>query len=367
MDREKILGSLFDPLGEARDVAVGDDTFRVEIADDSFRAWLGQRARLAPGPLFERPPDRVSDDYWVWFARPGEQVEQGNVLTWDADDGAALALGRTKRPGGVVLVETTLGADSSVSRIFYLLKAAKAEALVTKMRELLADAGWTERPEPGLEEIPLDLSKVPTVEDGLSEAASRYKQFAKLAMDALGAGDDKVLLISHLPLMSFINRATSLHAGIVSAVEKSNPHAAFTLLRAYLELVVLVFYVDAHPEYLAALERPISELPKNSRKSFRDLFEFASTEMAGVRNVYAVLNEMAHFGSTALWHPFTVDDKSERTMSFSTAPHWKGPDDARTVLGMLAEADEATLEVLGRYAAHHVAPATERYQEGPQP
>jgi hypothetical protein len=160
--------------------------------------------------------------------------------------------------------------------------------------------------------------------------------------------------------MSFINRATSLHAGIVSAVEKANPHAAFTLLRAYLELVVLVFYVDAHPEYLAALERPMSELPKNSRKSFRELFEFASTELSGIRTAYAVLNEMAHFGSTALWHPFTVEDRAERVMSFSTGPHWKGPDDARTVLAMLAEADEATLEVLRRYTAHHGTPALER-------
>jgi hypothetical protein len=166
MNREKAFGPLFDAPGEARDVAVGDETFRVEIPDAPFRAWLGQRPRLAPGPLSERPPDRVGDDYWVWFARPGEQVEQGHVLTWDADDGAALAPGRTKRQGGVVLVETTLSADSSVSRIFYLLKAAKAEALVAKMRELLSDAGWTERPEPGLEEIPLDLSKGPTVEDG---------------------------------------------------------------------------------------------------------------------------------------------------------------------------------------------------------
>ncbi len=217
--------------------------------------------------------------------------------------------------------------------------------------------------EPGFEEVPLDLSRVPSVEGGLRDADERYQQFTKLAKDSLGSGDDKVLLIAHLPLMSFINRSTSLHAGVVSAVREENPHAAFTLLRAYVELVALVFYVDAHPDYLAALEKPMAELPKNTRKSFRDLFEFAATELAGIRTVYALLNEMAHFGSTALWHPFTIADDDQTPvgrLSFSTGPHWRRPDDARTALAMLRESDEATLEVLRRYTAHHVTPGVER-------
>lgn len=204
---------------------------------------------------------------------------------------------------------------------------------------------------------------MPTVEIGLSDAAKRYQLFAKLANESLGPGQDKVLRIAHLPLMSFINRATSLHAGIVSAVREENPHAVFTLLRAYLELVALVFYVDAHPEYLAALEKPMAELPKNTRKSFRDLFAFAATELLGIRTVYALLNEMAHFGSTALWHPFSVIDDSANDgtlgrLTFSTGPHWRKPGDARTALAMLREADEATLELLRRYMTHQVTPTS---------
>jgi hypothetical protein len=368
MDGEEALNDLFEPQADAREVTEGGETFRVEIPDAAFRAWLGQRARLGPGPLAERPPDRISGDYWVWLARDGEAIEAGDSLVWDAPDGAALALERAKRPAGVVFIETTTGADGSSSTLFYLLRAAKPAELLGKMRAPLADAGWTERPKPGFEEIPLDLSRVPTVEDGLRAAAERYKQFADLAKASLGPADDKVLLMAHLPLMSFINRATSLHAGVVSAVEKANPHAAFTLLRAYLELVVLVFYVDKEPDYLGALERPISELPPNTRKSFRELFAFASSELVGVQTVYALLNEMAHFGSTALWHPFSLDEEGERRMSFSTGPHWKKPDDPRTALAMLAEADEAVLVVLRRFAEHHVTPKVERYaREGPSP
>jgi hypothetical protein len=217
----------------------------------------------------------------------------------------------------------------------------------------------------GFEEIPLDLSLVPTVEDGLRDAAERYRLFAKLAKDSIGSEGTGALLLAHLPLMSFVNRATSLHAGVVSAVRGHNPHAAFTLLRAYLELVVLIFYVDAHPDYLAALEKPMSELPKNTRLSFRDLFDFATTESIGIRTVYAQLNEMAHFGSTALWHPFSLDEgeAEEGTigrLSFSTGPRWQRPDDARIALAMLRESDEAADVLLRRYAAHHVMPGVER-------
>lgn len=214
---------------------------------------------------------------------------------------------------------------------------------------------------PGFEEIPLDLSKVPTVAKGLDDAATRYQGFTRLASSSLGTSADKVLLMSHLPLMSFINRAVSLHAGIVAAVEAANPHAAFTLLRAYLELVALTYYVNDHPDYLAALERPVAELPKHTRETFAELFDYAAPEMPGIRKVYEILSEMAHFGSTALWHPFTFTDTeaegSPGRLSISTAPHWRNSDtDPRTALAMLQEADEATHYILGEFARLHILP-----------
>jgi hypothetical protein len=214
-----------------------------------------------------------------------------------------------------------------------------------------------------MEEIPLDLSKVPTVEQGLADAAHRYRGFARLAVDSFGEGDDRALFEAHLGFVSFINRAASLHKGVVAAVRDENPHAAFTLLRAYLELVVVVYYLDAHPEYIEALKKPMSDLPRGTRKRFSDLFEFAGNEIVGVGATYAVLNEMAHFGSTALWHPFRLEDEVERRIGFSTGPGWRRPDDARTVLAMLQESDEAIAETLHRYSAHHVTPHVRRYED----
>jgi hypothetical protein len=214
-------------------------------------------------------------------------------------------------------------------------------------------------PEPGFEEIPLELSKVPSLEVGLADAAKRYQTFIEIAGESLRPFKGAAIFHEHLALMSFINRASSLHKAIVSAVESSNPHAAFTLLRAYLELVVLVRYLDLHPGYLDDLEKP---RPAGKRKRFKELFEDAASEMAGVRLVYATLSEMAHFGSTALWHPFTITDEAERTLSFSTAPHWKHPDDGRIALAMLAESDEAMTQILRRYSEHHVLPKVERHR-----
>ena len=232
---------------------------------------------------------------------------------------------------------------------------------------MLAACDTAAMTKPGFEEIPLDLSRVPSVEEGLADAAARDRAFVDLAKASLGEG---TLFLSHLPLMSFINRAISLHRGIVAVVRAENPHAAFTLLRAYLELTDLVYYVDSDYEYLNALTQPMSELPRHARKSFRDLFEFAAPDMPGVRTVYSVLNEMAHFGSTALWHPFSLDETDPATgtlgtLAFSTGPHWKRPDDARIALAMLREADEVTLEVLRLFAEHHVTPSIERATGGP--
>lgn len=215
------------------------------------------------------------------------------------------------------------------------------------------------RREPGFENIPLDLSKVPSLEQGLADATRRYRVFIEIARESLRPIRGAVIFREHLALVSFINRASSLHTAIVSAVEEANPHAAFTLLRAYLELVVLVRYVDRYPGYLDDLEKP---KPAGKRRTFRELFEDAASEMVGVRLVYATLSEMAHFGSTALWHPFTITDETEGTFSFSTAPQWRYPDDGRMALAMLAESDEAMTEVLHRYSEHHVLPKVEQHR-----
>ena len=212
---------------------------------------------------------------------------------------------------------------------------------------------------PGFEVIPLDLSKVPEAEQAIVEAEERERLFVELVKEAFFPIEGAALFREHMPLSSFINRAISLHRGVLSAVRETNPHAAYTLLRAQYELLALVRYLDLHPDYLTDLERP---KPLGKRRTFRELFADAAKEMRGIRHVYATLSEMAHFGSTALWHPFTITDEENRMMSFGTAPHWRHDDEERVVLGMLAEADEGLLVMLGRYSDHHVMPQVLRFR-----
>lgn len=214
----------------------------------------------------------------------------------------------------------------------------------------------------GNEEIPIDLSRVPTIEAGMAEAKRLDDRFTELARSSLGPPgvSDLPLMLWHLPLFSMINRAVSLHRGIVAMIEQTNPHATFTLMRAYLELVVFAYYVNKHPDYLGSIERPAAELAKGiGRKSQQALLAEAAKQMPGVRHVYATLSEMAHFGSTALWQPFTVSDEPEdaRKMRFGTPPHWKRPDEPRIALAMLIENDEAALWILADFAHNHVVPS----------
>ena len=53
--------------------------------------------------------------------------------------------------------------------------------------------------------------------------------------------------------------------------------------------MALTYYVNDHLEYLAALGRPTSGLPKGTRKTFADLFDNAAAAMPGIRKVYELL------------------------------------------------------------------------------
>jgi hypothetical protein len=215
-------------------------------------------------------------------------------------------------------------------------------------------------PSPGDAEIPLDLTRVPTVAAGLREAAAYDRSFSRLVKEALGPPGDgeKVLVTWHLPLIAFINRAVSLHRAIVSGIKQENPHAVFTLMRAYLELVVLVEYVVDHPDYIDVLQHSPEDLPPGKgRKSYESLVRASGRKKPGVRRVYRALSEMAHFGSTAMWHPFDIVDREEGRIRFGTPPHWQKPDDAMVAVTMLLENDEAMLSVLVRFTQAYIVPA----------
>lgn len=217
-------------------------------------------------------------------------------------------------------------------------------------------------PKRGREEIPLDLSEVPTVEAGLEKAKELDRVFRNLAKGSWGppTADEppitgRDLYIEHLPYWSFINRAVSLHRGIVGAIEQENPHATFTLMRAYLELVILVHYVNGHYEYLNVLTNPPETLPKGQgRKKYAVLIDAAAKDMRGIWTVYERLSDWSHFSATSMWAPFQLEE--DRHLRYGTPPHWKRPDDARIAVAMLLENDRHIIDLLATFARVHVWP-----------
>lgn len=221
--------------------------------------------------------------------------------------------------------------------------------------------------QPGNEQIPLDLSAIPTKEAGLALAVERDRALSAVAKTSLDRGGAKVMLVSHLPFLGVLNRAVSLHRGIVSAIEQSNPHVAFTLIRSYLELVALTYTIGKDPSYLERLEKTQDELPDGKRpRPVRQLIATAAKDMPGIGHIYYSLSQqMAHFGSTAMFQAFAVTDE-ERHLTYTTYPRWKDPDDARIALAMLLENDDTMIYLLTEWDRGLIAPVMERHAAEPE-
>lgn len=152
----------------------------------------------------------------------------------------------------------------------------------------------------------------------------------------------------------------------MSAVEGTNPHVAFTLIRSYLELVALTYTIGVEPDYLERLSKPAPELPAGKRPfPVRGLIARAAKDMPGIARVYYSLSgQAAHFGFTAMVMAFSVE--GERRIHGSTAPHWKDPDDARAAVAMLLENDDAMLCLLGQWNDQVIAPHVAYWAEHPE-
>jgi hypothetical protein len=213
-----------------------------ELLDD-IDVWLRTPIQLDSAPELSSPPRRLE--------RMGRRE----------DPGAKYA---AKRIATVARLTAGLGKERAEELVSAWEAEADARRLVRGEPPYWSDAnGWfqiqlkpkPEGPPSGFEEIPLDLSIVPTVDEGLADAASRRKELSDMVSLALGGSVDGMLFRESLAFSSFVNRAIALHSGVVAAVRDANAHAAFTLLRAYNELVVLIYYLCDYPEYLDILER----------------------------------------------------------------------------------------------------------------
>jgi len=100
--------------------------------------------------------------------------------------------------------------------------------------------------------IQLDLSEF-TSRDRALELASEHcpEGYTAIAREHLHSTGQ--LWPQTLVFAACVSRARGLHEGCLTVISADNPHAALPLLRAYAELVSIIFYCLRRPNYVSRL------------------------------------------------------------------------------------------------------------------
>jgi hypothetical protein len=127
------------------------------------------------------------------------------------------------------------------------------------------------------------------------------------------------ITMDHLIVAGMVARAQSLHEAALHAIDSDNPHAAFTLLRAYAEQCAAVLYLTDHPRKAQKLWDdpeghgvPIGRITSYAQSSGR-LRQF--------RAVYDRLSKYAH--PTSVSHFASIRVGEGRRFTWQSAPRFK--------------------------------------------
>ncbi|QWF22239.1 hypothetical protein KM427_00350 [Nocardioides sp. LMS-CY] len=139
--------------------------------------------------------------------------------------------------------------------------------------------------------------------------------------------------IDHLIVAGMVARAQSLHEAALSAINSNNPHAALTLLRAYIEQCAAALYLTDHPDRAERLWNdldghgvPIGRITSHADRSGR---------LGQFRRVYDQLSKYAHPSSISHFAGMRVGEGRELT--FQTAARFKRDEEKLVAYAWLIE------------------------------
>lgn len=158
-------------------------------------------------------------------------------------------------------------------------------------------------------------------DDSAREAAwAARESIAEVERTVLRSGS---FTMSHLMVWGLVARAQSLHEGCVAAIEANNPHAAFTLLRAYAEQCAAVLFMTDHP---ARAERLWND-PDGRGVKIGVITNHAerSGRMPNFAKLYKQLSGYAHPTTASHFASMRVGQK--RSFTWQAAPRFKHDDD----------------------------------------
>jgi len=198
----------------------------------------------------------------------------------------------------------------------------------------------------------LDLAQFASVEDAISKVESA-RDYTSIAEEYIVPGE---LALPMLFFGSMINRCEGLHTGIAREMREANPQAVFPLIRTYAEAAALLIYVIDHIKYIEALidkpQQRRQDVP--ARLKVGKLVSYAKRKVApGFKFAYDELSDFTHFGSTAMWTPYVLDEDGKK-FSWTSYPRWKSDEQALIAAAGTLEISAATHALLRNFGNRYL-------------
>jgi hypothetical protein len=179
-----------------------------------------------------------------------------------------------------------------------------------------------------------------------SGRAAAWKARQQLFDPARRVIGSSVAIDTHLVVFQgFMARAQAFHEAAIAAIDAGNPHAAFTLLRAYAENAAALLYAKDKPEVVDRFWREVD----GHGISIGKITNYADRRFGGFRGIYAQLSRYAHPQAMAILASSRVTDG--RTVDWSSSPRFKRSADAIIAYAWTVELAKATRHLLFEFAA----------------
>ena len=139
--------------------------------------------------------------------------------------------------------------------------------------------------------------------------------------------------MDHLIVAGMVTRAQSLHVAALGAIDVGNPHAAFTLLRAYIEQCAAALYLTDHPDKAERLWNDLEGhgVPIGRITSYAD----RSGRFKHFSRVYDQLSKYAHPSSISHFAGMRMAEGNHFT--FQTTPRFKRDEEKLVAYAWLIE------------------------------
>lgn len=129
-------------------------------------------------------------------------------------------------------------------------------------------------------------------------------------------------------------------------IDEENPHAAFTLLRAYAENAAARLYAKDHPNLLAHF----SDTEGHGIQIGR-IINHSRTRFAGFKGIYDQLSKFAHPQALGLLASSSIT--ADNTLRWSSSPDFRTPEDRLVAYAWLVELAETTRHLLFEFAQEY--------------